>query len=522
MRNFAYESDSDESSTGSADTTPSRDWETPLDSFDTLVVLSNRQPYRHTRDADGSLAVDRPTGGLTAALDPVCQRAGGTWIAWGDGDGDRQVVDENDRVDVPPTDPSYTLERVWIDDDLADTYYSGYSNRLLWPICHGAVDEAKIRPGDYDGYRRVNERFAERVVPHVSGESLIWVQDYHFALVPAMIRERVPPSTTIGQFWHVPWPKPETFSRVPQARALLDGLLGADVLSFHVRRFADRFLTCVEYFLDDASVDWDASVVSYDGSDTQVVAVPLGIDADEHARRSQNLDDGVYETLSAELSIPDGTLLGLGVDRLDYAKGIEERLEAIETLFERRPRWRESVTFVQTTTPSRTDIPAYAAYGKRVRRVVDRVNERFGTDSWQPIVYTESYLTRDQLTALYRNADCLLVTSLADGMNLVSKEFVAASVDETGVLCLSDQTGAHDALGDVANTIDPTDRESVWRTIDDALRMPVREQRVRMRTLRARTAERSLSWWMSTLFETFAAATPDRSISPQGYPTDGT
>ncbi|AGB16138.1 Trehalose-6-phosphate synthase [Halovivax ruber XH-70] len=521
MGNFAYGTDPVPTATQETEDETRPAWAAPLDSFESFVVLSNRQPYRHTYGPDGDIEVDRPTGGLTAALDPVLQRVGGTWIAWGDGSADRAVVDENDRVPVPPEDPAYDVERVWIDDELKEAYYNGYSNRVLWPLCHGVRDAISIRTGDYDGYRAVNERFADRVAAHATPETLVWVQDYHLALAPAMISDRVPSSTTIGQFWHIPWPKPELFSRCPEGREILEGLLGNDVLAFHVDRFVERFLRCVRYFVDGASVDAEDGIVTYEGSETHVRAIPLGIDASEHEERGHAADAMVFESVTETLSIPTTEHLGLGVDRLDYSKGIVARLDAIEALFENQPRWLESFTFVQTATPSRTDIPAYASYGEAVRERVERINDRFATDSWRPIVYSEAYLTRDQLSALYRHADLMLVTSRCDGMNLVSKEYLAASVDESGALCLSERAGAHDELGDDAFSIDPTDVESIWRTMDRALTTPDADRRRRMRRLRTRVFERPLEWWMAAQFDAFAERSDDRSVLSTQYSGDG-
>ncbi|WP_254862648.1 alpha,alpha-trehalose-phosphate synthase (UDP-forming) [Halovivax gelatinilyticus] len=502
-----------------------------LEEFDSLVLVSNRQPYRH-RWGDGDVVVDQPTGGLTAALDPVLQRVGGTWIAWGDGDADRTVVDDRNCVRVPPDDPSYTLRRVWLDEDTVDAYYEGFSNRVLWPLCHEFPEKVVSRVGDFEGYEAVNERFADCAAEHVDGETLIWLQDYHLALTPAGIDDRTPESTTIGQFWHIPWPTPDTFGVCPRSTELVDGLLGVDLLSFHVDRYVENFLDSVERFRPDATVEKEAGRITHERGETYVTATPLGIDADRHARESYAIAEGrhgrsgsdAFDELGDErpaasatdcLDIPDCDVLCLGVDRLDYSKGIPARIEAVERLLERHPEWRESLVFVQTATPSRTTIPAYAEHGERVRQAVDRVNDRFRTDDWEPIVYTESYLARPVLVDLYRRADLMLVTPHLDGMNLVSKEFVASSIDNTGALCLSEHAGASSQLGDLAYTVDPSDPDGISDTIHEALTACQAEQSSRMRRLRQRVHERDIDWWMAQQFETlrWVATRPQLSVT---------
>ncbi|WP_247728437.1 alpha,alpha-trehalose-phosphate synthase (UDP-forming) [Halovivax limisalsi] len=523
-----------------------------LESFDSVVLVSNREPYRHRYDEQGTVTVDRPTGGLTSALDPVLQRVGGTWIAWGDGDADEDVVDEADCVSVPPSDPAYTLRRLWLDEDTVDGYYEGFANRVLWPLCHGFPEHVESRPGDYRDYRDVNRRFATCATDHAEANSLVWLQDYHLALAPAYIEETAPPGTTVGLFWHVPWPKPDEFGACPGAVELLDGLLGTDLLGFHVASFVENFFECVERFEPDASVDRDAGVVTLDGDRTRVLATPLGIDADDHARTARSLDsagrrtveyeeldrtpsdqvtvpnsitersdDGAdRERLSAHLAIPECDALCLGVDRLDYSKGILARVEAIERLLEREPGWRDSLVFVQSASPSRTNIPAYSEYGDAVRSAVDRVNDRFASGTWRPIVYTEDYLPRSALIELYRRADALVVSSKRDGMNLVAKEYVAASVDDSGALCLSEFAGATEQLGDLAYTIDPTDIDGMAATIDAALRADPDERRHRMRRMRRRVHDRSVDWWMASQFEALRDA-HDRTRRSSSTPATG-
>ncbi|AXR78654.1 alpha,alpha-trehalose-phosphate synthase (UDP-forming) [Natrarchaeobaculum sulfurireducens] len=503
-----------------------------------LIVVSNRQPYRHEYasdradttwagddktmtdgtgsttdgketaiDEDGvmagrqrSLTVDEPTGGLTAGLDPVVQEANGTWIAWGDGEADFEAVDDDNCVAVPPGDESYTLRRIDLSEEAVDAYYYGFSNRVLWPLCHEFPTLVEHRSNDYEWYRTVNELFADAVVEHATDESIVWIQDYHFALAPRIVQESTPASVTVAQFWHVPWPTPETFRQCPAGDRLLEGLCGNDLLAFHVDRYVAQFLECVDRYLPDAAVDHVSRTVDYAGSTTRVVSTPMGIDAEAYDRDARTADP-TAESVRSELGVGPETVVGLGVDRLDYSKGIPERLAAVERFFERNPGWRGEFTFVQKTSPSRTDIPAYERYGELVRSEVERINSRFETDDWQPIVYTEAYLDRDRLCRLYRRADVMVVSPLLDGMNLVAQEYVASQVDGEGVLVLSDRTGVHELLGPHALTIDPSDVDGIADQLERAVSMPRHERQRRINTLRSRVFDADLEQWMATQFD---------------------
>ncbi len=501
-----------------------------------LIVVSNRQPYRHeyadddssesgdcggrttvdggttggpslVADANGddgrTITVDRPTGGLTAGLDPVLRRSGGTWIAWGDGDADRDVTGDDGCVQVPPEDEegTYTLQRVWLSDEAVDAYYRGFSNRVLWPLCHEFPDIAEFRPNDLEWYRAVNREFADRVADHATDGAVVWLQDYHLGLAPAMIREDVPRSVTIAQFWHIPWPSSAVFRRCPARRELLEGLVGNDLLGFHVDRYCEHFLECVDAFVPGAIVDPDRRVVHYRGREIEVVATPMGVDAAAYDQQSRSLDVARWDDVRETHGIPKGNAIGLGVDRLDYTKGIPERLSAVERFFERNPSWRGEFTFVQKSTPSRTEIPTYQRHGEYVRSEVDRINARFARDGWRPIVYVEEHLPRADLCALYRRADVMVVSPLVDGMNLVAQEYVAASVDGDGSLILSSTAGTHETLGEFAYTIEPRRREEFATTIEAALTAPPSERRRRMDGLRRRVFERDLESWMDAQFD---------------------
>ncbi|MDJ1434097.1 trehalose-6-phosphate synthase [Halostagnicola sp. A-GB9-2] len=469
---------------------------------ESLIVVSNRQPYRHEYDEseEGSITVDEPTGGLTAGLDPVLCRSNGTWIAWGDGDADEQVTDQNDCVRVPPDEESYTLRRLWLSDEAVNSYYYGWSNRVLWPLCHGFSHLIDDRPGDLEWYRTINHRFASAVSEHVSENTVVWLQDYHLGFAPKLIRERVSDSVTIAHFWHIPWPSPETFVNCPEGKELLEGLLGNDLLGFHVDRYADLFLECVDRFVENATVHRSTRTVSYDGNTTRVVATPMGIDASSYAEESEATDESHWKSICSRYDIPRTNTIGLGVDRLDYTKGIPQRLTAIETFFDRNPEWRGQFTFVQKATPSRTDIPAYEQLGEAVRQQVDRINARFGAADWRPIVYTEDILPQDELCALYRRADVMVVSPVNDGMNLVAQEYLASSIEEEGALLLSNRAGAHETLGSHTYTIAPDQPNHFANTIERALTTAPGEKQRRMSVLRDRVFEGNLESWMRDQF----------------------
>ena len=546
-----------------AATTPMMREDAPdVSAFESIVVLSNRQPYRHefvdrsaaaecavveehegetARDSAGevmsvsartdsaraqaephmeggaTVVVDRPTGGLIAGLDPVVQRTGGTWIAWGDGEADELVTDEGDCVAVPPEEPRYNLARIWLDEGDVETYYNGFSNRVLWPVCHDRVDLMTVRPADFDGYRAVNRRFATAAAAHAAAGSLVWTQDYHLALAPAMIRERVPSSVTLGHFWHIPWPSPETFEACPYRRDLVAALLANDVLGFHTHSYVRAFLETVEHELPDATVDYDRSRVRYCGTDTRVLATPMGIDATAYDRESREVTRDVREKLRQQFGLSESVTVLSGVDRLDYAKGIPKRLAALERLFERWPSLRESVTLVQSVSPSRTEISAYREHASVVHQRVDTLNDRFGTRTWTPVRYSTDYLSRTELCGLYQLADVMIVSSHRDGMNLVAQEYVAASVDGTGALCLSDRTGFHDVAGESAYSLDPARTDQFAEQIHAAIEASPTENRRRMATLRRRVFTHDLEWWLHTQLSHFAACASSEHVKPDQY-----
>lgn len=473
-----------------------------------LVVVSNRQPYSHTHE-DGEITVSRPAGGLTAGIDPVMQRTEGTWVAWGDGDADFEVA-ENGRVCVPPEDPAYTLSRVELSEEELAGYYYGYSNQALWPLCHGMIYPTRCDGRDFERYRAVNRRFAEAVTEEAGEGSLIWFQDYHFALAPRFVREEVP-EALLTQFWHIPWPTANTFEVCPQGERLLEGLLANDLLVFHTAEYVGNFLDCVEETIPGAGVDRENREIAHDET-TTVRAFPLGIDAERVERLANG--SGVWPDLAARYGLGEQTV-AIGVDRLDYTKGIPERIDAIERFFEENSEWRGEFTYVQNGSASRSEIESYEYLQRRVDTAIERVNRRFATADWQPVVRVDEMLSEEELYALYRHSDLALVSALRDGMNLVAKEYVASQLDDDGVLLLSSFAGAHEELGDGAVTINPFDTQGFAEAIERALALSDEERKERMAAQRRRVREYDLLAWMDDVLETALACEidADRSIT---------
>jgi trehalose 6-phosphate synthase len=442
---------------------------------------------------------------LTTGLDAAFRSIGGTWVAWGDGDADRAVA-EDGCVTVPPDaaeDEQYTLQRVWLDEEEVQDYYHGFSNRVLWAVCHGALRNVESTQQYWETYAAVNERFADAVAAHADADDAVWLQDYHFALAPQMLRERLPENVPVAQFWHIPWPAWDTFRACPHAERLLRGVLGNDLFCVHVHRYRDQFLECVDTALPEATVDWESGRVFHREGVTTVDAFPLGVDVDRVARLARDPSSRWdMERFLADHGVSDDRHLAVGVDRLDYTKGIPARLDALEHLWETRPEWQGELTFVQIGSESRSAIPAYRELQADVEAGVERVNDRFGTDDWQPVVYTNERVPDGPLNALYRAADAGIVSPLRDGMNLVAQEFVAAqSVVDPGALVLSDQAGVYDVLGDAAVSISPHDVEGFAAQIETALSMPAAERRRRYRRLIREVERCDVSSWTDDVLE---------------------
>ena len=456
-----------------------------------VLVVSNREPYIHVR-RDHAIDVRRPASGLVTALEPIMRTCAGTWIAHGSGTADREVVDGHDRLMVPPDHREYRLRRVWLTEAEEAGYYYGFANEGLWPLCHVAHVRPTFRTADWQQYVAVNRKFAGAVVTEsTSPDPIVLVQDYHFALLPRMIRDRLP-EATIVTFWHIPWPNPEAFAICPWRDELVDGMLGSSILGFHTQFHCNNFVDTVDRQLE-ARVDRETFTVSCRGELTAVKRYPISIAWPPAADLVTASAPQCRLAVRRRLGLPDGHAIGLGVDRLDYTKGIEERLRAVERLFEQRPEWVGRFTFVQIAAPSRSHIDEYQHYQARVLEVVSRVNRRF-SGVHPAIVLLATHHEPAAINEYYRAADVCVVSSLHDGMNLVAKEFVAARDDEAGVLVLSQFTGAARELPE-ALIVNPYDVDECAAALQAALVMPPREQRARMRLMRGLVREFNVFRW---------------------------
>jgi trehalose 6-phosphate synthase len=465
--------------------------------WDRVIVLANRAPYRHERGADGTVSRSRSASGLVTALEPLVEACSGIWVAHGAGNADRMVVDDRDGLNVPPANSLYRLRYVWLGDDEHRGYYYGFANEGLWPLCHAVDVQPAFRPGDFQRYQRANARFSAAVCEEAAvGSSLVLVQDYHFALAPRLIRDRLPSSTVVA-FWHIPWPHGHVFRTCPWAWQLLDGLLGSHLVALQTPEDCTNFLESVE-ILPDAEVDHECGIVTRRGQSTHVRACPVGVEWASDITRTTPPARVCRERVLRDLQLPDGVRLGVGVDRLDYTKGINEKFLSIERALELYPHLRGRFAFVQVAEPSRDCLPAYRAARTRLLETSARVNHRFGTGCCTPITLLETHYEPADVYKLYRAADLCYVGSLDDGMNLVAKEFVCARDDERGVLVLSELAGAAQQLR-AALLINPYAIDECAAVAARAVDMSETEQSARMRLLRANVKEFDARWWAHQL-----------------------
>jgi alpha,alpha-trehalose-phosphate synthase [UDP-forming] len=460
---------------------------------DEVLIVSNREPYIHTRRKDNVIEIQRPASGLVTALEPIVRACSGTWIAHGAGSADRETVDRHDHVMVPPEHPSYRIRRVWLSKEEEQGYYFGFANEGLWPLCHIAHTRPTFRAEDWEHYKAVNQRFADTVVDEAKTEDpIVLVQDYHFALLPRMVRERLPRATIIA-FWHIPWPNPEAFGIMPWREEILEGLLGSSILGFHTQYHCNNFFDTVDRFLE-ARVDRETFSISYGGETTEVRRYPISIEWPPAPLAIQPPVEECRRRVRERLGLARDVRLGVGVDRLDYTKGILERFMAIERLLELEPRWVGQFAFLQVAAPSRSSIDEYQNLDARVRALAARINERFGRPGYQPILLRIEHHDAAQVYEFYRAAELCYVSSLHDGMNLVAKEYVAARDDEQGVLVLSQFTGAARELAE-ALIVNPYDIEQSAAAMHLALTMSPEEQRTRMRSMRNLVQEFNVFRW---------------------------
>jgi alpha,alpha-trehalose-phosphate synthase [UDP-forming] len=485
-----------------------------------LFVVSNREPYMHVLNENRSVSVIVPASGLVTALEPVLLACDGTWIAHGAGSADRETVDSHDRLRVPPDRPSYNLRRVWLTAEEEKGYYQGFANEGLWPLCHIAHTRPVFRPDDWLCYQQANRHFANAVLDEMEGTEspILLAQDYHFALLPRMVKD-ARPDARVAIFWHIPWPNAEVFGICPWQRELIDGLLGADLIGFHTQTHCNNFLSTVDRAVE-ALTEWDRFAVNRQGRVTRVRPYPISVAFPEQTRTINDSRNAGEEraALCAELGI-EASLLGVGVDRVDYTKGIIERFRGIERFLELNPAYQRRFTFVQIGAPSRTEIERYRQFLDEVSAEADRINARFQngqTGRWRPIVFLRKHHSHEEIDRYYRAASVCLVTSLHDGMNLVAKEFIAARDDERGVLILSTFAGAALELGD-ALLINPYDVQQMAEAIHRAVDMPEEQQASRMHHMRLHVREHNIYRWAANLLSDLTEIridTPERAEVP--------
>lgn len=464
-----------------------------------IFLLSQSEPYVH-HDHPNGIQLERPAGGLVTALEPVMSACAGTWIAHGSGSADWRMVSKSHHINVPPEDPVYTLRRLKLSDDEMTGHYLGLCNQALWPLCNHAHVRPIFRGRDWQHYEAVNQRFSHAVVQEAkTHDPLILVQDYHLALVPQMVRELLP-QATIATFWHIPWPHPKAFAICPWREQLLKGLMGSDVLGFQTTQHTQNFADTVAQFMGEEALQ------------PRIKAYPISIAWPCPEECVSAEIDACRETVLQTHGLNDGLRLGVGVDRLDYVKGILERFLSIERLLEREPEWIDRFTFIQILSPSRLRVPEYRAYRFQIKRLADRINRRFGNAHYQPIVLVMQGQTQKQVYRYYRASDFCFVSSLDDGMNLVAKEFVASRDDFKGVLVLSQFAGAAYELSQ-ALMVNPYDADACAQAISEALTMPKHKQTQRMQAMRHHVAEHNVYRWAGRLLGDAAKVRQHRALT---------
>jgi trehalose-6-phosphate synthase len=478
-----------------------------------LCVVSNREPLMHTYDKNSmSVKTITPAGGVVTAIHPILEACGGTWVAHGSGDQDRHFVNSGSKLGIPADDVRYILKRVWLTKEEEEGYYYGFSNEGLWPLCHNTHTRPVFRESDWKMYREANRKFAESVISELPAQNaFVFIQDYHFTLLAKYIREKRP-DVTIALFWHIPWPNPEAFSICPYSAEILEGLLACDLLGFHLQNHCINFLDTANRLLE-CRVNMESQSIQRSGHETFVRPFPISIDStDDGDAESAHFDMLVRaEKLKKELAL-ENRIIGIGVDRLDYTKGIAERFLAIERLHEKYPDYRGRFTFVQIGSPSRTHIKAYHDFVSEVDRLVERINWKFKEDGWTPIIYLKKHFDADEILPYYTMADLCVVSSLHDGMNLVSKEYVHAKRDLNGALVLSQFAGASRELTD-ATLVNPYSIEEFAEALKLTIEMPDNEKRARMRSMRAVIADNNVFRWAGNIITELTSIAARRSSS---------
>jgi alpha,alpha-trehalose-phosphate synthase [UDP-forming] len=462
-----------------------------------FIVVSNREPYIHVR-RNGAVQCIRPASGMAAALDPILRASGGVWVAHGSGDADRITVNARNHVAVPPENPAYTLRRVWLSKRLEEEYYYGVSNEGLWPLCHVAFQRPTFSSAQWESYRKANRMFADSVLEEAAGRpAVVFIQDYHLALLPRMLKASNP-NLLVAQFWHIPWPNYESFRVFPWKQELLEGMLGNDLLGFHLGQYCSNFLDTADRNVE-ALVDKEHSTIRREGHTTNVRAFPISIDFESHCRMAQSEKVEQEMTNWLQRLGPFG-VLGIGIDRVDYTKGIPEKLRAVDLLLEQHREYVGKFTLAQVGVPSRTGIADYDQLNREVLQLVNDINAKWRRGDWQPIHFIHHHVEMPGLMALHRLADFCVVSSLHDGMNLVAKEFVSSRFDEDGVLILSSFAGASRELTS-AISVNPFAPDEIAAAMKAAIEMEPEERTRRMRKMRRTVEENNIYRWAGKIVQ---------------------
>lgn len=468
-----------------------------------FIVVSNREPYIHEYTSDG-IRWYKPASGLAVALDPVMKSSEGTWIAYAEGEADAEAVDAQGRLAVPPDNPQFTLKRVFMTKEEYNGYYYGFSNQAMWPLCHIVYVRPNFDTQNWDMYVRANRKFADAILEEISTseKAFVWLQDYHLTLAAKMIKEKRP-DVIVSLFWHIPWPNPEAFRICPYKKEILEGLLANDLLGFHLRYHVENFMQTVDNTLE-TRIDRDRLIVHFQGHETAVQSFPISIDYEEVFAKVRTEEVKNESRLIRKKMASETEFIGVGVDRIDYTKGIPDKLRAIDRFFEKYPQYIKKFTFFQVGAPSRAHLRTYKSLTEDVSVLIEEINWKYSSGSWNPIVYIEKHQEFPDILAHYKDADVCIVSSLHDGMNLVAKEFVASQIEgDAGVLILSQFTGAARELTD-ALLINPFNIEEMADAIKLALEMPREEKERRMKNLQAIVKENNIYRWAGNIIDSIA------------------
>ena len=458
-----------------------------------LVLASNREPYIHIFK-EGKIDYIRPVGGAVTALDPVMRATGGVWVASGGGAADKKVVNKDNEIGVPPGRAKYTLKRIWLSKEEENGYYYGFSNKAIWPLCHVTYTRPVFDETDWNYYKEVNEKFADAIIKKIGKrKAFVWIQDYHLALLAKYLKERNPNIKT-AHFWHIPWPNPEAFRICPKKQEILEGLLANDLLGFHIIYFCRNFLETVNLELE-ARVDNEKTSVVYKGHETLVRGFPISVDFEELSAFSESKKVISHTAkLKEEFRLENIQHIVMGLDRIDYTKGILEKIRAIDRFFEKYPKYKERVVFIQKGALSRIHIETYKDLNDQINDLVEEVNWKHSTESWAPVIFARRHFSREEISAFYKIADICIVSPLHDGMNLVAKEYIATRNDLNGVLILSQFTGASRELKD-AIQVNPYDPDTFADLIREAIEMKPEERQAKMENLRKVVKESNIYKW---------------------------